>query len=473
MLIRSLYSLLLFAILASGTANAGSRSALVIGNAQYSFGPLANPANDAADVAAALKTAGFDVTLKTDVTRAEMREAIRTFGQALKAGNGVGLFYFAGHGVQISGENFLLPVGEAFASEIDIKARTVNASEVVDVMAAARSYLNIVVLDACRDNALGNTSTRGLSRIDTNARLFISFSTSPGSVALDGSSRNSPFTKHLVQAIGNSDLSIEETFKRTLKGVYQETRGKQTPWISSSFFGDFIFRSTKTQAVALAAPEGRAKTGVSELRGQRQNAVLAPMPALPPAPPVLTGIYRVEGTNPNGSRYRGMVAIVRNGDRFTFRWWIGKQIFDGSGELAGRMLVVHWGDKTPVVYSFGPLGVLDGEWADGTAAERLTPFGQGVADGAAVKEGRYNVLGRNSNGGTYTGFVTIKRQHTFYSVDWNVGGSSYHGTGTLDGSLLSVSWGSSTPVVYAVSADGSLKGLWDAGAGEETLQPEQ
>lgn len=473
MLIRFLYSLLLFAALAAGTATAGTRSALVIGNSQYAFGALANPANDAADVAAALKAAGFDVTLKTDATQAAMREAIRAFGEALKAENGVGLFYFAGHGVQISGENFLVPVGDAFVSESDIRAHAVNASEVVDVMVAAGSYLNIMVLDACRDNALGKTSTRGLSRVDTNARLFISFSTSPGSVALDGAGRNSPFTKHLVQAIGSSDLSIEETFKRTLKGVYQDTRGKQTPWISSSFFGDFIFRSIKPQAVALAAPEGRAETSVSEARGQRQNAVLAPVPALPSAPPVLTGIYRAEGKNPNGSPYRGMVAIARTGDRFTVRWWIGSQVFDGMGELAGRMLVVHWGDKTPVVYSFGPLGVLDGEWADGTATERLTPFGQGGASGAVVKEGRYNVLGRSSNGSTYTGIVTIKRQHTLYSLDWNVGGSSYHGTGTLDGSLLSVNWGSSTPVVYAVTADGSLKGLWDAGAGEETLHPEQ
>ena len=98
--------------------------------------------------------------------------------------------------------------------------------------------------DACRNNALpGTNTTSGLSRIDSSASLFVSYATSPGSIALDGTGRNSPYTKHLTQAIDSPGLTLEETFKRTLKGVHQETQGSQTPWISSSFFGEFIFKS--------------------------------------------------------------------------------------------------------------------------------------------------------------------------------------------------------------------------------------
>ena len=197
--------------------------------------------NDANDMATALRGAGFDVILKTDADQRSMLDGVRAFGDALKAKGGVGLFFFSGHGAQVSGENYIVPIGAPIASGEALRAQAVTATEVVDAMAAARNGLNIVVLDACRDNPMGGTA-RGLSRIDSSASLFVSFATSPGAVALDGTGRNSPYTKHLAQAINAANLSLEDTFKRTLKGVYQETRGEQTPWISSSFFGDFVFR---------------------------------------------------------------------------------------------------------------------------------------------------------------------------------------------------------------------------------------
>ena len=154
----------------------------------------------------------------------------------------MGLFYFAGHGVQMSGENYLLPVGGHIRGESDIKTGAVTATEIVDAMASARNGLNIVVLDACRNNPINKGATRGLSRINSNESLFVSYSTSPGAVALDGEGGNSPYTKYLATSIATPNLNIEETFKRTLKGVYQETKGEQIPWISSTFFGDFVFR---------------------------------------------------------------------------------------------------------------------------------------------------------------------------------------------------------------------------------------
>ncbi len=218
--------LLVFCWLAalSCAASAEPRTALIIGNAAYAGAPLRNPTNDANDMAGVLRKAGFDVIVQTDANQRGMKDAIRSFNAALKSRGGVGLFFFSGHGVQSAGENYLLPVNERFANENDVRGNSVSAAEAVDAMAAARNGLNIVVLDACRNNALpGTNTTSGLSRIDSNASLFISYATSPGSVALDGEGRNSPYTKHLTQAIDAPGLSLEETFQRTLKGVYTET----------------------------------------------------------------------------------------------------------------------------------------------------------------------------------------------------------------------------------------------------------
>ncbi|MGH6831414.1 MAG: caspase family protein [Methyloceanibacter sp.] len=446
------------------------RTALVVGNADYSFGALDNPINDAKAVAKSLEEAGFAVTLETDADQAEMQKAIAAFGDALKQKGGVGLFYFAGHGVQISGENYLLPVGMRIKGEDDIKTGAVTATEIVDTMASSRDGLNIVVFDACRNNPLNKGKTRGLSRIDSNESLFVSYSTSPGAVALDGEGANSPYTKYLAASIATPHLNIEETFKRTLKGVYVETKGEQIPWISSTFFGDFVFRPNSS---ASTTPDASAPSAGN---GTQQEALLRPVP-IPQQAPIarleLAGIYRVSGTNPNGSQYHGMVALSQTGDQFSLTWWIGKQVFHGTGHFAGKMLVVNWGDKHPVIYTFGDGGALDGEWADGSATEQLFPVASAAAEAVPLQGGTYKAEGHNPNGTSYEGTVTITKHGKIYQLTWNVGSTSYKGSGTLKDNLLTVNWGSSTPVVYALAEDGSLSGLWDAGRGEETLTPEQ
>jgi hypothetical protein len=436
---------------AAGAAEA--RTALVIGNAGYAPVPLDNPVNDASDVAAALRGAGFEVMLRTDADRSDMQASIRDLGETLRQKGGVGLFYFAGHGMQLAGSSYILPVGARIKDERDIRDRAVDAATIVDAMAAAHNRLNILVLDACRDNGIGPSGTRGLSRIDSNERLFISYSTSPGAVALDGTGRNSPYSKQLAQAIGAPDLTIEETFKETLKGVYQETHGQQTPWISSSFFGDFIFRPG---AGRVAEPPR-----------------FAPPHPWPVTRPMLAGLYRATGTNPDHSAYRGMVAVTQAGDALGFTWWIGRQVFTGNGQFAGRILVVNWGDKHPVLYSFSDRDSLDGEWADGTATEHLDLYASAAEGPTSPPAGRYHVTGRNPNGSAYEGAVDIVARPGRIEMDWKVGGSAYHGSGAVAGNLLTVNWGSVTPVVYAITADGSLKGLWDGGAGEEALSPER
>jgi len=436
----------------SSAPMAEPRTALVIGNAGYSFAPLANPVNDATDMATALRGAGFDVVLKTDADQRSTSDAIRAFGDALKRKGGVGLFFFAGHGAQLGGENYIVPIGQGFSGERDLKDRAVAAAEVVDAMAAAKNELNIIVLDACRDNPIGAGGTRGLTRIDTNAKLFVSYSTSPGSVALDGRGRNSPYTKHLAQAVNVAKIPLEETFKRTLKGVYQETSGQQTPWISSSFFGDFAFR-----------PDGQGGPAV------------APPPVVPKAGalPTLAGVYRAAGTNPNKSRYVGIATINQSNDQFRVQWWIASQVFNGTGQLAGRMLVVNWGSTSPVVYSFRGADVLDGEWADGTATDRLELFARAADALAPQPNGVYRIAGRNPNGTSYGGSVVISNNGGRTNFAWTVGSQTYRGTGVRNGNLLAIDWGSVQPIVYALAADGTLKGLWDGGRGEELLTPER
>jgi hypothetical protein len=189
--------------------------------------------------------------------------------------------------------------------------------------------------------------------------------------------------------------------------------------------------------------------------------------------PAITGVYRVFGTNPNGSRYCGMVSVALSGKDYEFKWWIGsRQVLNGKGRLVGRMLVVDWGATNPVmIYTLGNDGRLDGEWADGRATETLDVFAPAAADPVPCLDGRYQVSGRNPNGSTYSGTVTIINEGSRYRLNWSIGTRGFRGTGTLNDNLLTVNWGSATPVVYAVSADGTLRGLWAGGNAEEILTP--
>ena len=205
-----------------------------------------------------------------------------------------------------------------------------------------------------------------------------------------------------------------------------------------------------------------------------QQAQLRPPPIFKQAPVAtleLAGIYRVSGTNPDGSQYHGMVALSRNRDEFTLTWWIGEQVLHGTGRVADKMLVVNWGDKDPAIYTFGDGGVLDGVWADGSATETLVPIATSASEPRALWPGKYKAEGRNPNGTRYAGTVTITKHGKVYQLSWAIGSTSYKGSGTLKDNLLIVNWGSPTPVIYALTDDGSLSGLWDAGRGEETLRP--
>jgi hypothetical protein len=217
------------------------RVALVIGNGRYGDAPLANPANDARAIAASLKPLGFDVSLLLEADRPGMERAVRAFAE--KARGGVALFYFAGHGMQVEGENYLIPVGADIASEGEVRYEAVAVGRVLDNLRYADSALNIIILDACRNNPLKRSTrsvARGLAHIAAPKGTIISYSTAPGEVAVDGTGQHSPFAKAILANIAGK-TPIETFFKQVGLAVAQETAGKQRPWISSDFLGMFSF----------------------------------------------------------------------------------------------------------------------------------------------------------------------------------------------------------------------------------------
>jgi formylglycine-generating enzyme required for sulfatase activity len=218
------------------------RIALVIGNGAYNSSPLKNPVNDATDLAAALKRTGFSVTLKKNANLQEMVESIEDFGNSLKRG-GVGLFYYAGHGVQVSSVNYLLPVNARINKESDVRFQAVDAGRILAEMENANNGLNIVILDACRDNPFGKSfrsASRGLAIVaNAPSGTFISYSTGAGQVARDGDGRNSPYTSALLENIAKPGLTINKVFMNVRSKVKKETG--QVPWELSSLEGDFYF----------------------------------------------------------------------------------------------------------------------------------------------------------------------------------------------------------------------------------------
>ena len=220
------------------------RTALVIGNGGYSSSPLKNPVNDAIDIAANLQKLGFAVTLKKNASHQQMEDAILEFGEQLKKG-GVGLFFYAGHGVQIAGRNYLLPIGVKVNKEADVKFQAVDAEMVLAEMNNAGNDLNILILDACRDNPFirkFRSTSRGLAIISEAPKgTLITYSTSPGNVAEDGNDRNSPYTEALIRHMNSPGLPIEEVFKRVRRDISKKTKGQQVPWEMSSLEGQFYF----------------------------------------------------------------------------------------------------------------------------------------------------------------------------------------------------------------------------------------
>ena len=251
--------IIVFFLLGISTAIAETpRYALVVGNSAYSGeAALKNPVNDATDMAAALKQVGWNVTLVTDADRRTFNRAIVNFRDNLAAVSGsVALFYYAGHGMQSSGRNYLIPVKTDFETLDDIEADAINVQSVTDAMEQANTSVSLVILDACRDNPFAKKfsrslgGNRGLTLVQSKGGFSgsaVMFATSPGDVALDGSGRNGIFTCALLKYI-NSDLKIEDLFKKVTSEVREQSAGTQNPWINASLTSDFYFTSDEIRA---------------------------------------------------------------------------------------------------------------------------------------------------------------------------------------------------------------------------------
>lgn len=222
------------------------RLALVVGNSLYQHGGyLANPVNDAEDVAGVLKKLGFDVMLHTNLDQNGMRRAIDAFGEKLNAYD-AGLFYYAGHGVQSRGFNYFIPVDANLKTEAQVEFDCVRTDRLLSVMEEARNNTNIIILDACRDNPFERSWRRsatgsGLAFMDAPSGSLIAYATAPGRTASDGYGRNGLYTSALLKYLQEPNLTLEEMFKKVREAVSNQSERAQIPWESTSLVGTFYF----------------------------------------------------------------------------------------------------------------------------------------------------------------------------------------------------------------------------------------
>lgn len=281
MVLRQRFIIILLAqALAMLPASAAKRVALVIGNAAYMHAnPLTNPANDAADMAKALAEAGFDVILGLDLDRRGFDEKLRVFSRNLE-GADTALLFYAGHGLQVAGRNYLIPVDAGLDSERDLDFEAVSLDFVLRQMEVGREgKTSIVFLDACRDNPLARNLARsmgtrsgalgsGLAEVRTGVGTFIAYSTQPGNVALDGAGRNSPFTAALKTHVIEPGRNLTALMIEVRNDVLKATDGRQVPWDHSALTSDFFF-----QHQTLAANEAVLPAAEQEIIQARLRAI--------------------------------------------------------------------------------------------------------------------------------------------------------------------------------------------------------
>ncbi|MFM6993475.1 MAG: caspase domain-containing protein, partial [Rhodoferax sp.] len=229
------------------------RIALVIGNSAYAAAPLVNPANDARAMGETLRGLGFDVVELRDAQKAQMAEAIAKVRTALQGKQGIGMLYYAGHGLQLDWQNYMVPVDAKMSKAADVPEQAVNINSVIDAFKGAGNRMNILVLDACRDNPFaGTASGKGLAQLDAPPGTFLAYATAPDNVAEDGDAKggNGLYTQYLLEELKKPVAKIEDVFKRVRFNVRQKSQGRQIPWESTSLEDDFFFNTGKVVAVA-------------------------------------------------------------------------------------------------------------------------------------------------------------------------------------------------------------------------------
>ncbi len=229
----------------SVAASNEKRVALIIGNKNYKIAPLQNSINDANDLADLLKQKNFEVEKVIDGTRLEMRNAVRAFTAKIAKG-GVGLFYYSGHGVQLDGDNFLVPIDADYEYKEEVPDMCISVSSILKYMETTNNRLNIMILDACRNSpfkSFSRSGEKGMVRVEAPTGSIVAYSTAPGKTASDGSDRNGLYTSKLMKYMNVPGMTIEEIFKQVRIEVSTESKNNQVPWESNSLMGDFYFTS--------------------------------------------------------------------------------------------------------------------------------------------------------------------------------------------------------------------------------------
>ncbi|HNU07315.1 MAG TPA: caspase family protein, partial [Pyrinomonadaceae bacterium] len=251
------------------TNNSQKRVALVIGNAVYTKAkPLANPANDASDMAATLKGLGFEVVSGVNQNKRQIEALIRDFGTKLAASGGVGLFYYAGHGIQVGGENYLVPVDADIPEEDEVAYSAVPISLVLTKMSSAKNDLNIVILDACRNNPFARSwrgfrdsgNSDGLAKISPPTGTLVLYATEPGKVASDGTGRNGLFTESLLKQIKTPGLEYDQMVRALSTDVWERSGKQQLPWKEGNALQVFYFSGQGGLSKPSSDPVVTAKT---------------------------------------------------------------------------------------------------------------------------------------------------------------------------------------------------------------------
>ena len=278
----ALLAAVLAVMLVSGQALAEKRIALVIGNGDYAFSPLPNPKNDAKLMARTLRGLDFEVIETLDADQKAMKTSIKAFGKKLDTAGreGVGLFFYAGHGVQVKGANYLIPTDAQIETEGDVDIDAINAQSVLSMMEFSGARLSFVIMDACRDNPFKRSfrsGSRGLAKMEAPTGSLIAYATAPGDVAADGTGANSPYTMALSRMMNTPGLPVERMFREVRNSVRKETNNKQTPWESSSLVGgDFYFKggasSESTSLVpATPLPPSGVEFSIDDLQKQQET----------------------------------------------------------------------------------------------------------------------------------------------------------------------------------------------------------
>lgn len=518
-------------------ASGEKRVALVIGNSAYKESPLKNPVNDARLMAGKLRELGFDVVARENATREQMGSAIGAFLGKLNPGT-VALVYYAGHGIQSRGRNYLLPVDVTLAAETDLRFQAVDVSTLTDELEQSQARVSMVILDSCRNNPFERRfrgASRGMVAIDSARGGLIAYATAPGSVAADGDGANGPYTEELVKALAIPNLKAEEVFKRVTASVEERTKGLQTPWVSSSLRGDFIFNLTinvaapppgnvapPAAAAQSAAPTDRealfwqsaqsrnrveeyreylkqfpdgtfaglARARVAELEAQAkapakpQQVAAAPAKPEGPKPDTIEPIDR-EYRAREAARVRAapdlnskVVATLAEGDAVQVlgkvrdqNWLMVERAGGAPGYVALALLedAAAFKRRKAEEEALQRAAVAPPPAPTPSVATTPTPAPVAAAPSRPEVGGLYRVTGTNPNGTRYSGTCRITRNGERYFFYWQVG-STYRGSGAFDGDELVIDWGQAQPVIYTVEDDGRLVGTWNGGNATEELE---